>query len=68
MTKLLTVKCPRCETQVLWSEDFPHRPFCSERCRHKDFIAWADEENVIAGSSVYEDMLTDQLEGDDSFN
>jgi uncharacterized protein len=37
-----TVKCPHCKKTVVWSQDFPFRPFCSERCRIIDLGAWAD--------------------------
>jgi endogenous inhibitor of DNA gyrase (YacG/DUF329 family) len=60
-SKPLTVNCPTCGTGVIWSEQNAHRPFCSERCRNKDFIAWANEEQKISGDSNYDDVLTDDL-------
>jgi endogenous inhibitor of DNA gyrase (YacG/DUF329 family) len=41
------VKCPTCGKPVVWSEDNPWRPFCSERCRLIDLGAWAAEEHRI---------------------
>ncbi len=48
--KAATVKCPTCETKVIWSEQSPYRPFCSKKCQLIDFGTWADEENSIAGA------------------
>jgi endogenous inhibitor of DNA gyrase (YacG/DUF329 family) len=56
--KPLVVKCPTCRADVVWSEENPHRPFCSERCRNKDFIDWANEERRIGGESDYDDLLS----------
>ena len=38
--------CPR---EVAWSERFPWRPFCSERCKMVDLGAWFAEERAVAG-------------------
>jgi len=59
--KALTVKCPGCGIPVVWSNDNPNRPFCSERCRNKDFIAWANESQVIGGDTDYDDLLSEDL-------
>ena len=58
---VVSVKCPSCEAEVKWGKQSPFRPFCSSRCRDKDFIGWANEEKVIGGSSVYDDILSDDL-------
>ena len=42
MSKLI-VNCPTCAKAVKWSEEYPDRPFCSERCRLIDLGAWSDE-------------------------
>lgn len=55
-------KCPHCQTKLEWDINNPHRPFCSERCRNRDFIAWANEENYLPGSSVYDGVLSDDLD------
>lgn len=36
-----TVKCPTCQTPVLWQPENAHRPFCSERCKLIDLGQWA---------------------------
>jgi len=43
------VRCPHCRREIDWSEHWPQRPFCSERCRLIDLGAWADETYRIAG-------------------
>lgn len=55
------VACPTCKTKIVWTTDNPHRPFCSDQCRNKDFIGWANEETVIKGNPVYDDLLSDDL-------
>ena len=49
---MLTVKCPTCETSVVWDQHHPYRPFCSERCKLIDLGAWADNQHVIPGEPV----------------
>lgn len=44
----LEVACPVCHTSVLWGEQSPFRPFCSERCRLIDLGQWASEQYSIA--------------------
>lgn len=46
-----TVKCPSCGKTVPWTEDSPHRPFCSEHCQLLDFGDWAAERHAIPVSS-----------------
>lgn len=60
----LTVKCPTCQTAVIWSEQSPHRPFCSERCKLIDLGEWASENHRIPGSPQYDDLMGDDLEPD----
>ena len=50
--KELTVACPSCGGQVVWSEESAWRPFCSERCRMIDLGAWFSEERGIAGDEA----------------
>ena len=47
MAKLL--RCPTCDRPIEWSEAFPFRPFCSERCRLIDLGEWLSEERRIPG-------------------
>ena len=42
----MKVKCPRCKEEFLYYER-TSRPFCSERCRNHDFVAWLEEEHAI---------------------
>lgn len=56
------LQCPSCKKKVLWNEDFPQRPFCSKRCQLIDLGEWAGEGHKIAGSSIYEDMLSGDLD------
>lgn len=44
-----TVKCPTCNTPVVWDKDHPYRPFCSERCKLIDLGEWASESHRIEG-------------------
>lgn len=48
----LQLKCPTCSKTVLWNDDFPHRPFCSDRCRLIDLGEWASENHRIAGEPL----------------
>jgi endogenous inhibitor of DNA gyrase (YacG/DUF329 family) len=41
------VHCPTCHAEIIWSTENPWRPFCSESCKNKDFIGWANEEHRI---------------------
>ncbi|MEO0972393.1 MAG: DNA gyrase inhibitor YacG [Pseudomonadota bacterium] len=53
-----TVSCPTCEKQVLWSQDSPHRPFCSRHCKLIDLGEWFEENHRIAGSGAEDDEDT----------
>ncbi len=46
------LQCPICRKTVFWNEEFPFRPFCSERCRLIDLGEWASEGHRIAGEPV----------------
>jgi len=48
----ITLKCPSCAKEIVWSEDFPERPFCSERCRLIDLGEWASEGHKIPGAPL----------------
>ena len=37
------VRCPACGGESIYAPSNPNRPFCSARCRHHDFGAWASE-------------------------
>lgn len=61
MKKTLTVKCPTCGAEVVWEPASEFRPFCSARCKNRDFIGWANEENKLGGDTDYDDLLSDDL-------
>ena len=44
--------CPTCKRSIVWSEEFPWRPFCSERCKMVDLGAWLTEAHAIPGEPV----------------
>ena len=41
--KKSVVACPQCGKNVVWGEESPYRPFCSERCKLIDLGQWANE-------------------------
>lgn len=55
------VDCPNCGARVQWNDNFPHRPFCSLRCKDTDFIDWAAENRRIAGSNSYDDLFSENM-------
>ncbi len=50
--------CPTCKRGIVWSEQFPWRPFCSERCKLVDLGAWLSEAHAIAGDPI-DELATD---------
>jgi len=46
------LSCPTCGRRVEWTEAYPYRPFCSERCRLIDLGDWLTEKHAIAGESA----------------
>lgn len=60
--KALDINCPICNKKIFWSEEFPDRPFCSERCRLIDLGEWASEMRVIPGKSLADELLSDDVE------
>lgn len=61
------IKCPTCQKQIEYSDKYPHRPFCSDRCKLIDLGEWADESHKIAGSSIYDEILSKQLEDGENY-
>jgi len=45
-------KCPICSNELEWGPKFPHRPFCSKRCKLIDLGAWLDGSNSIPGEEL----------------
>ncbi|MBT5387894.1 MAG: DNA gyrase inhibitor YacG [Porticoccaceae bacterium] len=58
--KTTNLQCPSCKANVEWSDKFPHRPFCSQRCQQIDFGDWATESYSIAGEAVLDPELMGQ--------
>ena len=48
---VLRLTCPTCRREIQWSDAFPFRPFCSERCRLIDLGAWLSEKHAIPGDT-----------------
>jgi endogenous inhibitor of DNA gyrase (YacG/DUF329 family) len=46
------LRCPTCKREIEWSDQFPYRPFCSDRCRLIDLGDWLSEKHAIAGEPV----------------
>ncbi len=61
-SETIKLNCPTCKKIVLWNDDFPHRPFCCDRCRLIDLGEWASESHKIAGESL--DKLSDDKSDD----
>ena len=57
------VNCPTCKSKVEWSEQSPHRPFCSKRCQLIDLGEWSFENNRISAPiTSAEDFSQDIIE------
>ena len=50
------VPCPTCRELTLFAPSNPWRPFCSERCRQRDFGAWASESFRVAAVEPPDDQ------------
>jgi hypothetical protein len=46
------ISCPTCSRPIEWSDAYPYRPFCSERCRLIDLGDWLTEKHAIPGESA----------------
>jgi uncharacterized protein len=42
-------QCPTCGRPIAWTDQFPYRPFCSDRCRLVDLGAWLSGDRAISG-------------------
>jgi endogenous inhibitor of DNA gyrase (YacG/DUF329 family) len=65
MSTTPVIPCPTCKKSVEWTDAFPFRPFCSERCKLIDLGEWASESHVIAGDPV-DPYTLDDLENNPS--
>lgn len=61
----MKVKCPTCQTVVVWNESAKHRPFCSKRCQLIDLGQWANEEHSIPSDEHKLDKLPDNIDIED---
>jgi len=63
MSSVTKLNCPTCKTQIEWTDKFPFRPFCCQRCQQIDFGGWAQESFAIKGAALIdpEVMDSDQL-------
>jgi hypothetical protein len=46
------LRCPTCQRPIEWSEQYPFRPFCSDRCRLIDLGGWLSEQHSIPGDAA----------------
>ena len=49
------VSCPRCKALCAYAPSNPYRPFCSERCKHLDWGAWANEAYRVEATPPHPD-------------
>ena len=62
------VKCPTCDTTVIWSPESEFRPFCSKRCQLIDLGEWANESHKIAEPPQLSTLSEFDLEELDQLN
>ena len=58
------VKCPTCQTEVIWNSESKFRPFCSDRCKLIDLGDWASEKHAIPAKPEFDHETLD-VEGYD---
>ena len=61
------LRCPTCQRPIQWTEQFPYRPFCSDRCRLIDLGKWASGGYVISSpvTDIEEAVLQDTPDEED---
>lgn len=63
----MQIQCPTCHRTVEGvRDDFPHRPFCSSRCKTIDLGNWLDESYRISTPLGDHPGLPELLEGDEA--
>ncbi len=55
------VQCPSCRESVAWNSANPNRPFCSESCKNRDFVEWANERNSLPGNPEHDELFSSEL-------
>ncbi len=66
-SKTTLIACPQCKKPTAYNQSNPARPFCSKRCKDADFIGWSNEEKVIHGNSLYDDLLSGDLQSPEGY-
>jgi len=57
----VTVKCPICHREIPDLPDgFPHRPFCSSRCKLVDLGNWLNERYCLSRPLEPEELPEEQ--------
>ena len=56
------VSCPQCQGPALFASTNLWRPFCSARCKNRDFGAWASEEFRLLGAEPKVDEMLNELD------
>lgn len=52
----MKIRCPSCRRELKnVPADFPHRPFCSNRCKMADLANWLDENYRITRPIGFDD-------------
>ncbi|MBE7214407.1 DNA gyrase inhibitor YacG [Shewanella benthica] len=60
------VKCPTCQTEVIWNSESKFRPFCSDRCKLIDLGDWASEKHAIPVKPEFDHETLDAQGYDES--
>lgn len=63
MTQVSRLDCPTCKKTITWSEHYPYRPFCCQRCQQIDFGEWASESFALPGEPITDPGLIEELYG-----
>ena len=56
------VSCPQCKGPALFAPTNLWRPFCSKRCKSRDFGAWASEEFRLPDSEPKMDEILNEVD------
>lgn len=60
----MKLECPTCHKQMDVADDYPSRPFCSDRCKMADLGKWLDGDYVLSRPMTVEEAL--ELPTDDA--
>ncbi len=59
--RAVLIRCPTCRRELPNApEKYPHRPFCSSRCKSIDLGRWLDEEYRISSPTVIDGLDDDE--------